>query len=416
MSMSVDLLLVGTGNMGRGYLAAARRRGLTAALVETPDRIDAVRGEFGNVVVAAEPLDPAVAEHDEAWAEPAVRLARRTRPRGALAFSETHVQAAALVAESHGLPGPGLYAAQVSRNKALQRQLYGAAGIPQPHSRIVARLDKAAPSDFPLVVKPLSGSGSSGVEQVADPSAWEDAVARRAGGGPYLVEEYATGTEYSWEGLVREGRVLFGNLTVKTTTGPPAFVELLHVPSTGAADRELRERADRLGAEVVDALRMRDGLVHLEFRITPDGRTAVMEAAVRTPGDFLMDVVSRAHGIDLYESCIRLALGEEPALPVPGRAPRHTASLFLVAERAGEIVPESTGPLDAVPGVFRSGLRQEPGTVMGPPESSADRMAFALLHLPTEAALHDAVRATRAAFAHCPRVPGADAVPRPAHL
>ncbi|MFF5780765.1 ATP-grasp domain-containing protein [Streptomyces virginiae] len=405
--MSVDVLLVGSGNMGRGYLMAARRLGLRAALVETPARIEAVRAEFADVVVAHEPLDPVVAEHDEAWVGPAIRLAQRTRPRGVLAFSEPHVQAAALVAESHGLPGPGLPAAQASRNKALQRQLYGAAGIPQPDSQVLARLDELARPSFPLVVKPLSGSGSSGVEQVPDPRAWADAVARRSGGGPYLVEEYVTGAEYSWEALVRGGGVIFSNLTAKTTTGPPAFVELLHVPGAGAADRELRDRADRLGDEVVGALRMRDGMVHLEFRIAPDGRAAVMEAAVRTPGDFLMDVVSRAHGIDLYEACVRLTLGHDPELPSGGGEFRHTASLFLAAEQAGEVVPDGTDRLDTVPGVFRSGLRQDPGTVMGPPESSADRMAFALLDLPTEAALHDAVHVARAAFARRHRGPEA---------
>ncbi|MEU5396085.1 ATP-grasp domain-containing protein [Streptomyces tibetensis] len=397
--MKVDVLMVGAGNMGRGYLTAARRHGLRVALVETPDRVEAVRGEFGDVVVAYVSPDTTVTDHDEVWAGPALRLAARTRPRGVLAFSEPHVQAAALVAEAHGLPGPGLHAAQASRNKALQRQLYGVSGIPQPHSRLVERLHDADRPDFPFVVKPLSSFGSRGVEQVKDTQGWAEAVARRAGGGPYLLEEYATGTEYSWEGLVRGGRTLFSNLTVKTTTGPPAFVELQHVPSGGPAGAEDRSRAGRLGAEVINALRMRDGLIHLEFRIAPDGRMAVMEAAVRTPGCFILDVASRAHGIDLHEACLRLALGDEPELPAEGTPFRHTASLFLAAERPGEVVPEDTAVLDAIPGVFRSGLRQEPGTIMNPPESNADRMAFALLDLPTEAALQEALRAARAAFA-----------------
>lgn len=395
--MSVDVLLVGSGNMGRGYLEAARRLDLRVAVVETPARIDAIRAEFGDVLAGHEPVDPATADHDEAWVGPAAELARRTAPRGVLGFSEPHVLAAALVAEAHGLPGPGLYATQVSRNKALQRMLYGAAGIPQPTSRLVPDLSEVTPR-FPLVVKPLSGSGSSGVEQVPHEAAWADVATRRAGDGPLLVEEYAAGDEFSWEALVRRGRPLFTNLTAKTTTGPPAFVELLHRPSGSAAEREIRDRGDRLGAEVVSALRMRDGMVHLEFRLAPDGRAAVMEAAVRTPGDFLMDVVSQAHGVDLYAACLLLALGREPEIPDGERAFRHTAALFLAADRPGTVVPDDTAALDAVPGVFRSGLRQDPGRVMGPPESSADRMAFALLDLPTEAALREAVRETRRAF------------------
>ncbi|MER7518608.1 ATP-grasp domain-containing protein [Streptomyces sp. NPDC126499] len=400
--MTADVLLVGCGNMARGYLDAARRLGLRVAVVETPDRVEAVRREYGDVVVAHASADATAEDHDEVWAGPALGLAARTRPRGVLAFSEPHVLAAALVAEAHGLPGPGLYAAQVSRNKALQRQLFGAAGVPQPHSRLVESLDETDLPDFPVVIKPLSSFGSRGVEQVRDARGWSAAVAGRRGGGPFLVEEYATGEEYSWEGLVQGGRTVFRNLTVKTTTGPPAFVELQHVPSGSPEAAGDRQRAARLGAEVIDAMRMRDGLIHLEFRVADDGRIAVMEAAVRTPGCYLLDVVSRAHGVDLYEACLRLALGEKPELPPEGESFRHTASVFLAAERPGEIVPEDTSVLDAVPGVFRSGLRQEPGTVMNPPESNLERMAFALLDLPTETALQDAIRTARTAFASSP--------------
>ena len=42
------------------------------------------------------------------------------------------ILAAALVADRLGLPGPGLAAAVVSRNKALQRGVFAAAGVAQP--------------------------------------------------------------------------------------------------------------------------------------------------------------------------------------------------------------------------------------------------------------------------------------------
>ncbi|MFJ3928937.1 acetyl-CoA carboxylase biotin carboxylase subunit family protein [Streptomyces sp. NPDC090029] len=395
--MNVDILLIGSGNMGRGYLEAARHLGLQVAVIETETRIGTIRSEFADVVTAHEVVDPAAAEHDEAWVGPALTLARRTAPRGVLGFSETHVVASALVADELRLPGPGMYAAQASRNKALQRQLYGLAGVPQPSSRIVPALTLEPQPCLPVVLKPFSGAGSHGVEQVPDETAWRDAVARTAGIGPLLIEDYATGDEYSWEALLLGGQVLFTNLTAKTTTGPPHFVELLHRPVIGEAGHCLRDQADQLGARVVSALRARDGMVHLEFRRASDGSVAVMETAVRTPGDYLMDVVSQAHGVDLYAACLLIALGEKPKLL--HRELRYTASLYLAAECAGTAVPDDASRLNAVQGVFRSGLCRPPGSGAGPPESSADRMAFALLNLPCEKALDEAVRQARRAFA-----------------
>jgi biotin carboxylase len=389
--LNTDIVLVGSGFMGRGYFKAARRLGLRVALVDVPERLEAVEGEFGDRLSGCEAVDPRSAALDEAWVGPALKLARRAHPRGVLAFSEINVLAGAYAAQDLGLPGTGVYAAHVSRNKALQRQVYGAAGVPQPASMLALDFAGLESRSFPCVIKPLSGAGSNGVEQVPDAPALREALERRGKTGPVLVEDYVSGQEYSWEALVHGGEVLFTNLTVKTTTGPPNFVEVLHIPLVDAEAERLRKPADRLGEDVVRALRISDGLVHLEFRIAEDSSLAVMEAAVRTPGDFLMDVVSRAHGFDLYAACLELAMGIRPDTRPARSAARHTASLFLVAGRPGTVVPPHADELAAVPGVFRSGLRQTPGSVVAPPRSSGDRVAFALIDCATRADLNRAI-------------------------
>ena len=105
---------------------------------------------------------------------------------------------AALLQESLGLPGPSLHAAVLSRNKALQRGTFGAAGIAQPDYLLTGDLAGSAEwvaERLPVVVKPLSSAGSAGVELVADLDAFHAVAARRATEVPLLVETAVEGLQ-----------------------------------------------------------------------------------------------------------------------------------------------------------------------------------------------------------------------------
>lgn len=371
--MTDELLLIGSGFMGVSYAEAARRLGLRVRAVGTAQHA----AQLGDL---ADEMVPTDGGPDEVWAQAACAAARERRPDGVLAFSEPQVVAAALVQERHGLPGPSMYAATVSRNKALQRACFGALGLPQPLYLVTDDLAAArewARAHLPVVVKPLTGSASTGVELVADAAAFEDTVRRRAGRGRLLVESFVPGPEYSWEALLRDGQVLFGNLTAKETSGAPQFVERGHRPAQRLPD-PAADAFDRLVPRVVDALGMRTGIVHLEFRLTENG-PCIMEVAVRTPGDYIPDVISMAYGFDLYEAVIRLAMGR-PLQDIPdGAAGRAAASWFPVAEAGTVLAVEGLAEVRAHPAVRRAAVWAKPGDVVAPLSSSADRVGCVLL-------------------------------------
>lgn len=375
------LLLVGAGalGMGWGYLTAARAAGIRTTLVETPavgellaDRVDAVHHTTGTT--------------DEQWAEAAYAAARHDRPDGVVAFSESHVTAAALVQDRWGLPGPGLHAATVSRNKALQRACF--AGLPQPSWAVTDSLAGHAPT-LPAVIKPLSSTGSHGVELVADEAAYRAAAAVRS--GRLLVESVATGPEYSWEGLVQDGKILFGNVTAKETTGPPYFIETAHRPGHVFGDGT-DGRVAALAQDVTSALDMRSGLVHLEFKIGPTG-PVIMEVAVRTPGDFLMDVVSRTHGFDLFASVVALSLGRAPDLTSTGR--RWAASWFPIATPGRVVGINGLDRVRAVPGVARAVVHHAVGDLVAPARSSVQRAGYVLVDAASPEEREQALRSAR---------------------
>src|SRR4051812_9928027 len=195
-----DLLLVGVGRMGRPYLLAAQRLGVSVHAVEVPERTERAAG--------AREITHSPGELDENWAAAAWRAAAGGATSGVLAFSEPHVLAAALVADEFGLPGPSLRASVLSRDKALQRGRFAARGLLQPGYLLTPSLAEAAEwasARLPVVIKPLSSGGSAGVELLGDAEDLAGALTRRGEEGPLLVEEAVSGPEYSWEALVADG-------------------------------------------------------------------------------------------------------------------------------------------------------------------------------------------------------------------
>jgi biotin carboxylase len=383
-----ELMLVGVGRMGRPYLAAARRLGLQVRAVESVARAAALAGEVNDVRMCE-------GELDEHWVAAASAAAATGRPGGVVAFSEPQVMAAALLQESGRLPGPGIRAAVLSRNKALQRGTFAAAGVRQPDHLLTDDLRSAADwagARMPVVVKPLSSSGSSGVELVTDADGYLRVARRRAGEGPLLVEAAVAGPEYSWEALVRNGQVWLSNTTAKETTGPPHFVEVSHRTGIRLAP-EAAAQVEGLAAAVLRALRMGTGIVHLEFRLTAAGPT-VMEVAVRTPGDFIMDLLGLTYDVDWFELVVRAAM----ALPLPPPPPgpvRYAASYLPVA--APGVVTRIRG-LDEVlghPAVVHAGLIVAEGDVIRPLRSSSQRAGHVVLAADTPEELEVALAEVR---------------------
>ena len=385
-----ELLLVGVGRMGRPYLEAARRLGLRVRAVEAASRIDAVAGD----VDAAYPCR---GELDELWAEAACAAASDGAPDGIVAFSEPQVIGSALLQDTLGLPGPGLHAAVLSRNKALQRGRFAAGGVRQPEYVVTDDLlavESWAAERLPVVVKPLGMFGSVGVQLVSDVDAYRD-VARSRSGERLLVEVAIDGPEYSWEALVVDGVVRFANLTLKETTGPPRFVETAHRTAV-VLEPSVSVAVDELTSSVLAGLRMRTGLVHLEFRLAPEGPT-LMEVAVRMPGDYLMDLLGLTHGVDWFELAVRAAMGLE--LPQQPAEPVKFAASYLPVSPPG-VVTEIAGldEIRAHPCVVVAGAKLAVGDEVAPLRSSAQRVGHVVLAADSPEELEEALAWVRETF------------------
>jgi biotin carboxylase len=271
------------------------------------------------------------------------RLDRERGLAGVASSSEYFVASAAALAERLRLPGPSATAVAAARDKPVQRDRLAAAGVPVPGFEVVgspaAAVTAAGRLGLPVVVKPVSGTGSVGVRLctgAAEVAAAAAAILDRRHnerGIPeparLLVEELAVGPEFSVE--LFNGAVV--GVTRKYLGSPPAFVETGH--DFPAALPEAAERA--LAGTALAALRalgLRWGPAHVELRLT-GASPVVIEVNPRLAGGFIPELIRLAWGIDLVALTLAAVVGEE-ARPACSR--RAAAAIrFLLATGEGTL-------------------------------------------------------------------------------
>ncbi|MET7685063.1 ATP-grasp domain-containing protein [Streptomyces sp. NPDC005423] len=230
---------------------------------------------------------------------------------------------AAEVAERLGLPGPGPDAARLARDKRRQREVAAEHGLPTAahHASEVPReiAEFAAARSGPCVVKPVGAGGSASVTRVtgADEALAACETIRARGHGTFLVEEFLTGPEISYEAVVRGGQLVHSAVTEKEVVGDDCFLERRHLVTApgretpgSVAERARREEVPALAAGLVKAFGVADAVIHLEVKLTGRGPVPV-EMAVRPAGDCIPELVERTHGRDLYRELAALTTGRE---------------------------------------------------------------------------------------------------------
>lgn len=370
------LLESNTTGSGREFCATARARGLRPLLLAaSPERypyaaadgVETVRMDTGDraavLGVCAE----------LAGREPGLA--------GVTSSSEYFMASAAAVAGELALPAPDGDAVAACRRKDRQRELLAAAGVPVPGFRAVERVADAVRAagelGCPVVVKPVSGSGSVGVRLCRDPdevarwaqSLLDQAVNERGARVPrrILVERAVDGPEFSVETF--DGGVV---AVVRKHLGPPPFfVELGHdVPAPVACGVQAR-----LGGTALRALRALGlgwGAAHVELRLSAAG-PVVIEVNPRLAGGMIPAAVRAATGVDLIDRVVARAGGGRPR--PAGRGPGHAAVRFVPAPGAG-VVASVSGLAEAgrSPGVVHAHCTAAAGDRVELTHSFRDRL------------------------------------------
>ena len=248
--------------------------------------------------------------------EAILRVCRELRPAAiATIASDLAVVTATRVGQALGLPGNPPETAVLASNKAAMRDAFQRAGLSTPWHWKIRQGDPLPPASllpFPLIVKPTDRSGSRGIFRLETPEGLAEAVAFAQGESferAAILEEYIEGKEYSCECISEAGRHIALAITEKYTTGAPHFIEIGHIQPSGLLS-ETEERVRCAVFRALDALQIRTGASHTEFRITPQGEIRLIETGARMGGDCIgSDLVPRTTGFDYVKMVLYAALG-----------------------------------------------------------------------------------------------------------
>ncbi|MHA6760923.1 ATP-grasp domain-containing protein [Streptacidiphilus sp. PAMC 29251] len=271
-----------------------------------------------------------------------------------IAFSEHDVLRAARLREEFGLDGQHTESAEAYRDKLRMKRLLDRAGLPVvPYAALEHPGDLerfAARVGYPVLAKPRTGTGSQGIERIADDTGAARFAAEQGDSlGDYLAEAFTPHELLHCDGVLVDGLAVFSEvwswsstmLAVRDEPTPTMAVTL---------DRDDARRATvvRLAEETLRALPTpRVTAFHIEFFDTADG-IVVNEAASRVGGGRIQPTLRRLHGIDLVELAARHQTGSSPEQLV-ARAAAPTGGFLLVYDADGA---RGTAPADCpVPGI-----------------------------------------------------------------
>lgn len=249
----------------------------------------------------------------------------------------------AAVREERGLPGMKRDTARNFRDKDRMKTRLREVGVPcarhgTAETEATAR-DLAEEIGFPVVVKPPAGSGARATFRIEDLGALESALVTTppTSARPWLVEEYVTGDEHSFDAVTIDGATVWHSVTRYLPT-PLEVLEKPWIQWCVVLPREVDDpRYDEireLAPRALSALGMETGMSHLEWFRRPDGSVAISEVAARPPGAQITQLMAFAHDFDIYREWGRLVV--EDAFEPPER--RYAAGVaFLRAQGEGRV-------------------------------------------------------------------------------
>lgn len=222
------------------------------------------------------------------------------------------------VAEGLGLMANSRECIELSTNKYKMRCALNSSGVPTPFFTTASSaedLKKHYPLNFPMIVKPVDRSGSRGITKVFSDRELERAVkvsVEYSFEKLAIVEEYIEGPEYSCECISSYGEHHMLAITEKFTTGAPHFIETGHIEPAPLSPN-MTEKVRKCVFSALDALKIKHGASHSEFKITPDGAVKIIEIGSRMGGDCIgSSLVRLSTGYDFVAMVIETALGDKP--------------------------------------------------------------------------------------------------------
>ncbi|MEU0946913.1 ATP-grasp domain-containing protein [Streptomyces canus] len=238
---------------------------------------------------------------------------------------------------------------------------------------------KAAGLRFPLVVKPVDGSGSKGVTRVTCLDGLPAAVAHArtySASGTVIAEEFVQGRQLTIDLFLRNGKSIM--TCIKDQELVPAGFVVRRI-STAQLSQTEHDHLEASAERLCRALGIVDGPANFDLVLGADGQGRFIEANPRLSGDSIPRLHTAAYGVNVVGALVALALGEPfDDYLVPTRNAHAAVELIgspLVTD--GELVAwEGVAEARSIPGITDVELYAEPGDLVRPHDQSGHKIGL----------------------------------------
>lgn len=271
--------------------------------------------------------------------------------------SDITTNAVVYVANALNLPANSPECLNLSTNKFKMRTAFESCGIKVPKFFLLKKNSELPLSilqnmNTPLIVKPTDRAGSRGVIKVNKKAELNDAIKYAISESiskEVIIEEFIAGEEFSCECISQDGKHSCLAFTKKFTTGAPFFVETGHIQPAIIGNKD---SVIKLIFKALDALKIKNGASHAEFKITPQNEIIIIEIGARMAGDCIgSSLVRLSSGIDYVKAVIDIAMGNKINVSVKNEndsfvgikfiCTKEDFNLYKDLKEKGEIIEES---------------------------------------------------------------------------
>ena len=252
--------------------------------------------------------------------EKILEVCKKIKPCAVVSIaSDLAVSTVNYIAKELNLIANPIESTQICTNKYEMRKALKNAGIKVPKFKKISNIGDINLQEFkmPVIVKPTDRSGSRGVTLVKRKEDLKQAIEIAVNNSfekEAIIEEYIEGEEFSCECISYKGEHNYLTITKKFTTGAPNFIETGHVQPAGLS-KGVEEKVKNEVFKALDALNIRNGPSHSEFKIDNNGNIGIIEIGARMGGDCIgSDLVKISTGYDFLRLTIEVAVGKKPVL------------------------------------------------------------------------------------------------------
>lgn len=228
---------------------------------------------------------------------------------------------AAYACEKLGIPGHDPYETAVKiHHKDRYRALAEELGIETPGACSCQSLKEVEAAcetlHFPIIVKPVDLTGGKGMKRCDSKEealkAYEGAMKATREPG-IVVEEFVTGTNHGFSAYIQDKKVTFYFVDNEQYYLNPYLVSGASAPGDvpeSAVDRLIKDCE-----KLAEALRLKDGILHIQFILEDDKTPVIIEVCRRAPGDLYVHLVELQTGVDYPAYIVAGEAGIKMPLP-----------------------------------------------------------------------------------------------------